>query len=86
MSSLHRESDEISSEQVNRTIQAAWLEELAQYPDRVASAPIYIDNAIIEGDLDLTYATFQYQVVITNSEFTDKVDAVKTSGSFVRFN
>lgn len=65
---------EISSEQVSRTIQAAWLEELAQYPDRVASAPIYIDNAIIEGDLDLTYATFQYQVVITNSEFTDKVD------------
>lgn len=65
---------ESSSEQVNRTIQAAWLEKLAQYPDRVASAPIHIENAIIEGDLDLTHTTFQYQVVITNSEFINDVD------------
>jgi uncharacterized protein YjbI with pentapeptide repeats len=56
------------------TIQARWLEALAEEPDRIVRVPIRITNAVIEGPLRLAYATFEYDLSIRDSIFTDEVD------------
>jgi hypothetical protein len=53
-----------------RTIPAAWLEELSIEPNRSVNVPIVIYNAIIAGPLDLSYATFEHNLFIVDSEFT----------------
>src|SRR5262245_49530915 len=58
----------------SRTIQASWLEALALAPARTVAVPLNIDGATIDGPLSLPYATFKYEVSITNSTFTGPVD------------
>src|SRR2546422_211246 len=57
-----------------RTIPSKWLDDLAVEPDRVFRTPIRISNAIIDGPLRQPYATFEYDFVITGTEFTGEVD------------
>jgi uncharacterized protein YjbI with pentapeptide repeats len=56
-----------------RTIPAAWIKALFPEPQRVATHPIRIKNAIIEGDLLLPYARAPYEIEITGCTFTGKV-------------
>lgn len=65
---------ETPEEAALRTIPAKWLEDLAPRPARVVSVPIEITNAIIEGDLHLENACFEYKLSITDCEFRGDVD------------
>src|SRR5207247_8004961 len=66
--------EELAEDRAARTIRAEWLEALAAKPDREVRVPIQIENAIIEGPVDLIEAVFQYGVSIKSSEWTDPVD------------
>jgi hypothetical protein len=67
--------EETPEEKAARTIQAAWLEELASKPARTVRVPVEIAHAIIEGPLDLQHATFEFDLSITHSRFTGEVNS-----------
>lgn len=56
-----------------RTIPAAWIAELLAEPQRTTEFPVRVKNAIIEGDLSVQFAVFQYEFWVLDSEFTGNV-------------
>src|SRR5260370_41965891 len=64
---------ETLQQRADRTIQAAWLHELVDQPNRVFSVAVDIKNAIIASDLALRDVQFKGPFSITESEF-DHVD------------
>lgn len=66
--------EETPGEAAARTIPAKWLEDLAARPARVVGVPVVIVNAIVDGRLDLQYASFEYGLSITGTTFKDSVD------------
>lgn len=62
-----------ADEPTARTIHADWLNKLIQSSDHTVSVPIRISGAIIEGKLDLRFATFMHELSITDSSFMGEV-------------
>jgi uncharacterized protein YjbI with pentapeptide repeats len=65
---------ETAAARAARTVQAAWLTDLAKGPGRVVQVPVVITNAIIHGPLVMQYCTFSYFLEIVGSEFDGPVD------------
>jgi uncharacterized protein YjbI with pentapeptide repeats len=79
--SLPNGDSDSTEARAKRTIQAAWLEQLATKDTHVIQVPISITNAIIEGNLSLKYVSFEQEISISNSEFLGSCDF-----SFAIFN
>jgi hypothetical protein len=62
--------EETAEQKAARTIRTAWLEDLTRHRSRAMTVPIRINNAVLEGSLNLKDTTFKYEVSIMNSEFT----------------
>lgn len=58
------------TDDAERTIPAKWIKELFPEPQRVATHPIRIQGAIIEGDLNLRYARAPYEIEMKECDFT----------------
>ena len=61
---------ESREERAARTIPAKYLVDLASPHARKITVPITLENAIVIGDLDLSYATFEYELKLIGCEFT----------------
>jgi uncharacterized protein YjbI with pentapeptide repeats len=69
-----------------RTIPASWINELARPPARLINEPIHMSDAVIEGPLDLKYATFEYEVSFKGCIFIGRADfSYATFGRKVEF-
>src|SRR2546428_239111 len=66
--------EETPEEIAARTIPANWLEDLGARPARVVGIPVVISNAIIAGPLDLQYTSFEYELSITGTDFSDETN------------
>lgn len=60
--------------QARRAVSSHWITDLAPEPGRKIEKPIVLSGVIVEGPLDLKYATFSNNCSITNSVFDGDVD------------
>src|SRR5580704_16180030 len=57
-----------------RTLPASWFEGLVVEPDRLIGRRIDVEDAIVDGDLRITYATFSGNVRFIGCTFTGAVN------------
>jgi len=67
------DQEESGESRTARTIDADWLRDLIKPRNNAVRAPIRIRNAIIRGDFDVSYASFERDLVIEDSEFLGSV-------------
>jgi hypothetical protein len=61
-----------------RTIRAEWITSIVDEPTGACRRPVMASNAIIQGELRLSHAIFEFDVWITDSEFEGPVDVAFT--------
>ncbi|MFL5386540.1 MAG: pentapeptide repeat-containing protein [Longimicrobiaceae bacterium] len=66
--------DETPDERRARTVDAATLRALAAGPQRVVGAPVSIVNAVVDEELDFSFATFEGELSFAGTRFEQPVD------------
>lgn len=71
---------ETPAERADRTIQAQWIADLIAH-DRVVAVPVCLDNAIVDGDLQLASAILKHGFVARGCTFTGSLDFTRVTSS-----
>lgn len=69
-----RYQGETPTERAARTIPATWLQNLAVGPTRIVRVPIFLENVIVAGPLDLRRVTLLFELVAVQCEISDACD------------
>lgn len=67
-------ASETADDRLRRTVPASAIRQLAADPERLVRVPVHLTNAIIDGDLQCAFVTFEYHCVFTGCTFLGRVD------------